>query len=128
MVAVLREQFPQQTVNVPHFKLPLRFVSTSAGIRADVTEQDTYDEIRDCIEATARYELEQRPEAPTFGIPQQVFGNPVDSSEVLVHLQNNEPRMSAVIGHQISDDDDLLAIITTRIEDNEDGAANVRLH
>jgi phage baseplate assembly protein W len=63
MVAVL------VVTDIPHFSLPFRFV----GGRAAVNEQDSPDDVADCMLAIASYPIGTRVEKPTFGIPDDTF-------------------------------------------------------
>jgi hypothetical protein len=56
---------------VPHVAIPFRFISGRDGI--DVNEQDSLDDVYDCVQAIVRYTVRFRPELPTFGIDDQTF-------------------------------------------------------
>lgn len=59
----------KEDVLVPHFDLPFRF----SGGTAVVVEQDSLDDIANCVEAIIRYPVGSRPEALDFGIEDPTF-------------------------------------------------------
>lgn len=76
------------TVLTPHFALPFRIVD---GVTA-VTEQDSDDEIRDCVRAIVLCPCGHRIEAPTFGAPDQTFAAVADPALVAAAVALSEPR------------------------------------
>lgn len=64
--------------DVPHFSLPFRFAP-----RAVVVEQDSLDEIADCVLAIVLYPLGYRVELPEFGIDDPTFSSPHVDVEAL---------------------------------------------
>ena len=80
-------------VDVPHFKFPFRLASS--GTRVMVVEQDTQDEIMDCVEVLIRTEAGERIEAPEYGILDQTFRERgVDLGYVLSVIEEFEDRAS----------------------------------
>lgn len=76
-------------VRVPHFAFPLRFVNGAAV----VNEQDSLDDIRDCVRAILSYPVGSRIEAPEFGVPDQTFvERGADPAAVIAAVQRWEPR------------------------------------
>lgn len=63
--------FRQHDVRIPHFSVPLRFGGVNKG--AFVNEQDTGDDIVDCIKAIIAFPIGTRHDNPDFGIPDLVF-------------------------------------------------------
>ncbi len=61
--------------DVPHFSLPFRFASSSAA----VNEQDSIDEIADCVLAILVCPENFRIELPNFGLADQAFTIPAPS-------------------------------------------------
>lgn len=91
---------------VPHFSLPFRIV---AGTPA-VTEQDTLEEIADCVEAIIRTPSGTRLELPDFGIPEQSFSlNGADPAPIAAAVQEWEPRATTAAE---ADNESLLEFIT----------------
>lgn len=80
-------------VRVPHFSLPFRIV----GAAAAVSEQDSVEEIVDCVQAIARCPQGHRVELPDFGVPDQTFRQGgADTTLVQAALARWEPRASAI--------------------------------
>lgn len=73
---------------VPHFALPFNL-----KISADVVEQDTIEDVADCVYVMLRTPPGYRPEAPTFGIDDMAFvDQPVNLDEVRAQIVQNDPR------------------------------------
>jgi phage baseplate assembly protein W len=77
-------------VQIPHLALPLRY----ARGRDVVNEQDSIDDVADCVEAALRTRPGQRAEHPEFGTPDLVFAQqPLDLDDVVAHIAAYEPRV-----------------------------------
>lgn len=63
--------YNQNKVVNPHLRLPLQFTGINGG--ALVNEQDTPEDIIDCIKAIISYPIGSRHDMPEFGIPDMVF-------------------------------------------------------
>jgi phage baseplate assembly protein W len=80
-------------VEIPHLSLPLRYV----GGRPAVNEQDSLDDVSDCVEAALRTRPGQRLEYPDYGTPEFVFAvQPLDMDDVIAHVLAFEPRAHLV--------------------------------
>jgi phage baseplate assembly protein W len=80
-------------VEIPHLSLPLRYV----GGRPAVNEQDSLDDVSDCVEAALRTRPGQRLEHPDYGTPEFVFAvQPLDMDDVIAHVLTFEPRAHLV--------------------------------
>lgn len=88
-------------VETPHFKFPFRFSST--GTRIQYVEQDSDDEILDCIEVLLSTTQGERIELPDYGIADQVFReNGVNSAHILAQIRKYEERADVQLEpHQI---------------------------
>lgn len=76
---------------IPHFSLPFRF----AGPQAAVVEQDSLEEIADCLVAVLTCPQGFRVELPDFGLPDPTFSTPQVSRELLREVVEEwEPRAS----------------------------------
>lgn len=76
---------------VPHFAHPF---SVSGGVIAEV-EQDSVEEIEDCVEACLRTPVGTRIDEPEYGIPDEIFTqlSPNPSVEVYLNaVEEAEPR------------------------------------
>lgn len=87
---------------IPHFDIPFKI----NGVRgALVVEQDSEDEIMNCLETILRYQKGQRPEQPEFGVPDVVFSEPtVDVTRIQEALIEWEPRVEAKVNQPIVTD------------------------
>lgn len=63
--------YRQQDVQNPHFQLPMKFGGANGG--ALVNEQDTGEDIVDCIKAIVAFTIGDREDMPEFGIPDILF-------------------------------------------------------
>jgi len=85
-------------VTAPHFSYPFRFASPGVA----VNEQDSADEIADCVLAILLCPLGYRVELPTFGIPDPTFSTPevdVDSLQAAVDVW--EPRATTTVSQTL---------------------------
>lgn len=77
---------------VPHFSLPFRV----EGGAIAVTEQDSLEEIEDCVESILRTLVGTRAiDAPDFGVPDETFvqQTPNSSAEIYIAaIEAQEPR------------------------------------
>lgn len=64
-------KFRQQDVKNPHFSLPFRLGGRNGG--AFVNEQDSFEDIQDCVKAVVAYPIGSRLDLPDFGRPDLVF-------------------------------------------------------
>jgi phage baseplate assembly protein W len=74
--------------DLPHFSLPFRFAPSQAA----VNEQDSIDEIADCVLAILMCPLGFRVELPTFGLADPTFTGPVDTTAIQRTIDQWEPR------------------------------------
>ena len=84
----------QFEVLTPHFSLPLRFGGVNGG--AMVNEQDTADDILDCVRAILYWPVGQRDDMPDFGLQDLAFKQVSDeslSAQIKAALQTWEPRI-----------------------------------
>lgn len=81
-------------VDTPHLKWPLRF----EGDHMAVVEQDSIEEIEQCVEAIVRYPLGFRDELPEFGLSDQTFlQGGVNVEVVRAVIERWEPRVDLTI-------------------------------
>jgi phage baseplate assembly protein W len=82
------------SVSVPHFSLPLRYVNGSA----QVNEQDSNDDVADCVYAVCVTNPGDRAELPDFGLVDPAFGQePLNASAVQNQIAQWEPRAPVLI-------------------------------
>jgi phage baseplate assembly protein W len=88
-LSILPSALRSGQVGIPHFDLPFRF---NAG-KAAVVEQDSLDDVVNCVEAAVRTENGSRKELPTFGVREMTFEpQPVDTAGMMAHIMEHEPR------------------------------------
>ena len=63
--------FRQKDIQTPHFKLPFQFGGINGG--ALMNEQDTPEDVVDCIRAIIAFPIDSRHDLPEFGIPDLLF-------------------------------------------------------
>lgn len=80
--------------DVPHFAVPFRFV----GARVAVVEQDSPEEIAQCVEAILATPEGSRIARPEFGLPDQAFTEGGASRrEILEAVSVWEPRADVLV-------------------------------
>ncbi|MCI4360261.1 MAG: hypothetical protein L3J91_01005 [Thermoplasmata archaeon] len=86
---------------IPHFSVPFRFeLQRSGQMVIPVTEQDTVDEIADCVEMTLRYEQGERRTLPGFGRPQMLAfttERELARAQIQTVVDEAEPRVRSII-------------------------------
>ena len=82
----------------PHLKVPLAL----AGSRLATVEQDSIDEVAQCVEAVVRTPMGHRDLEPEFGIPDQAFD--ADPQAISDQLTEWEPRALAKFDEEDLDD------------------------
>lgn len=84
-------------VDIPHFSLPFRFEGTTVAMN----EQDTIDEVADCVEAVLRCPIDFRVELPEFGSDPTLFEQaPIPLENVRQAVLLWEPRADADFDEQ----------------------------
>jgi phage baseplate assembly protein W len=103
--------------DVPHFSLPFRFGFVGTNLRqAAVNEQDSIDEIADCVQAILLCPLGFRLEVPSFGIPDPTFRSGVDIDEMRTIIRTWEPRASVLMSAAPDRFDELLQHVETDVQ------------
>lgn len=87
----------QVDVVTPHFSLPFRFGGLNGA--AFVNEQDSEDDLLDCVKCIIAYPQGSRVDSPDFGTPELAFRQTPGETMTLLHeaLAQWEPRVDAVI-------------------------------
>jgi phage baseplate assembly protein W len=87
--------------DLPHFSGPFRFEYLRSGQQIiPVAEQDTTDEIADCVELTLRTEQTERRTLPSFGRPQMLaFTHDRELAQSVVQqtIVDAEPRVRTLV-------------------------------
>jgi hypothetical protein len=103
-----------QNVTVPHFAMPFRFVDG----KAVVVEQDSIEEISDCVANVCRYRIGDRPEKPDFGIADPTFEqNGPDGALIAAQVELWEPRASLAAAADGSRLEELVATVALTVTD-----------
>jgi hypothetical protein len=98
---------------VPHFDLPFQFIGSA---NASVVEQDSLDDVTNCVTACVATVIGQRQELPEFGIPDLTLQTqPVYRPDVLAQVLSWEPRAAVVLDQQPDLFDSLIAHVTLSV-------------
>lgn len=93
------------SVETPHFDVPLRLQGSSFA----VVEQDTIEDVADCVTVIVSTPIGWRDEAPTFGIPDLAFvRQPLDAQELAREIGSQEPRAQLIIDERPDQYDELI--------------------
>ena len=110
------------TADIPHFDQPFRFGPNLAV----VVEQDTAEDVVNCVAAILRTELGERADLPEFGVVSPVFQNqPIDVNPIIEWIVTQEPRAAAVIDQNPGALDSLimdLMVTVTQLDTEISGA------
>lgn len=99
-------------MDIPHFSLPLRL----AGDSLAVVEQDTADEIADCVLVVLLCPRDFRAELPEFGIDDPTFAQTApDAEAIAVAVADWEPRAHAAVTSEPEAFDALAAHVEVRL-------------
>lgn len=83
---------------IPHFDFPLKFQSG----RAKVVQQDSDDDIANCVQVALLTPRGSRLYVPNFGVDDLVFSTPntAQKSKLIAQLTDSEPRasISVIVG------------------------------
>ena len=90
---------------IPHFSQPFRF----GGPQAAVSEQDSVDEVADCVLTVLVCPFGYRDELPEFGLPDPTFGGGVDVDEIREVVERWEPRAALLLEERPDLWDELVA-------------------
>jgi phage baseplate assembly protein W len=102
------------TVETPHFSFPFRFVTNPAtgNLEAAVTEQESADEVADCVQRIAQTRRGWRDELPEFGLSDPTFEQaPVDADLLTEELREWEPRTDLTGVARIDSLDEFISIV-----------------
>lgn len=99
--------------DIPHFELPFRVIGTTARY----VEQDSAEDVVQCVRSILSTRKRERPEAPDFGIEDPTFANRVDVGEITATLQEWEPRAATEVIE--SGIDSSTRIVTAKVASEE---------
>jgi hypothetical protein len=102
------------TVETPHFSYPFRFemIPATGTLAAAVTEQQSADEVADCVLRIAHTPRGFREELPDFGISDPTFEQvPVDAERMTEEIREWEPRTGLRGEAKLDSLDELVSIV-----------------
>jgi hypothetical protein len=77
------------SIDTPHFDLPFQLGPNGAN----VVEQDTIEDVANCVIAISITHVGWRAEAPTFGVPDLAMRRiPIGANDINDWISNQEPR------------------------------------
>jgi hypothetical protein len=105
-------------VETPHFALP--FVLRHDG--ANAAEQDSLDDIANCVVVILSTYIGTRDFVPAFGVPDLAFQNmPFGVDEIKTLVESQEPRAIATLDEDTSTSDHLVNLINVGLDQVEKG-------
>lgn len=93
---------------VPHLALPF---SIGAGGRARTVEQDTLDDIAQCVQVLLTTVVGERVELPEYGIDDPTFLTRMDLNEIRLAIEEWEPRAETLLFEEPDRFDELVRYI-----------------
>lgn len=107
-------------VQVPHLAFPFQFGPGNA--EAEVVEQDTIEEIAQCVRVIVSTRAGEREELPDFGIDDLVFGVDFDIEDVVTEVLEWEPRASVLISQERDEVlDEFVHTLRIRVQEAQGG-------
>jgi phage baseplate assembly protein W len=105
-------------IDTPQFDLPFRFEAKDDGtVQAAVVEQDSTQDVLNCVEAVLRTPLGYREELPDFGVEDPTFRQmPVDPSRIAQAIERWEPRANITVDSYPDSLDEALAHVRVQVE------------
>jgi len=101
-------------ITTPQLKVPFQM----SGSKMATIEQDSDDDVVQCVAATIRTRPGTRPDDPLMGIPDFAFSeNGADLSVIRATLAKYEPRATVMTEQELVD---LIATVTVGVETTEE--------
>jgi phage baseplate assembly protein W len=101
---------------IPHFDMPFRL---SPDHPAEV-EQDSIEDVTNCVECIVRTTLGSRPELPDFGIEDLTFDTqPLPTADQMVAVAQQEPRVATAWEQEPDPADSLVANVIIKVAEVE---------
>lgn len=105
-------------IRVPHFDLPFRIDQAGEGVTT--VEQDSVEDVANCVEAALRYVKGQRLDEPTFGITEPTFDAiPISTDRIVAEVLEHEPRAILLIESEEIKPAELYERVRVRISPRE---------
>lgn len=99
-------------VDVPHFKFPF---ALGPGQAFSVVEQDSEDDIAQCVEVLLMTGIDRRVELPEYGIEDPTFSGSVDLPGVIAAIEDWEPRADVSMVEEFDSTDALVRHVRTTV-------------
>lgn len=97
---------------VPHFQFPFSIL----GGHVQVTEQDTQDEIDDCVLVLLLTPVNSREVLPGYGTPETLFAQqPLPIAQILSQVRQWESRASVLMNVSIDELNEKITYLMTKI-------------
>lgn len=96
---------------VPHFQVPLQLRGGSFATH----EQDTLDEIAQCVQVLLSTTEGQRVELPDYGIPDLAFVTDIPIVDIENRIEEWEPRALSVLSEGVDDADELIRKLIAQV-------------
>ena len=104
--------------DIPHFDLPFRYLNAQPV----VVEQDSEEDVLNCVEAIVRTPVGERPELPTFGSDDWLFSiQPIPTMALINSISEQEPRAMATVEQEPDAFEDLAAKVRISVTQLEEG-------
>jgi phage baseplate assembly protein W len=103
--------------DIPHLAVPLRVT----GGRWVVVEQDTEEEVAQCVRNVCAFERGYRVEDPDFGINDPAFTTmPIDTGDIAQALEDYEERAEVAIFQEITPDGQVAVRLEVSVPTSEE--------
>lgn len=99
-------------VDVPHFAFPLKL---SKGGSFAVVEQDSEDDVAQCVQVLLSTPVGSRVELPEYGVDAFEFTTRVDRAAIASAIEDWEPRADVTLDDNINSQDKLLRSIRAEV-------------
>jgi len=112
--------YTENVIDVPHFDLPFRLGKTGAN----VVEQDSLDDVANCVVAIASTHVGWREEVPTFGVPDYALHmQPLHPEDINSVISDQEPRAVLIVNERMDMADTLVDHINIGVSTYAKGGA-----
>lgn len=100
------------SVMVPHFLFPFQLNGNAFA----VIEQDTSQEIQQCVEILLLTPIDSRLVLPDYGTPETLFTQqPVNVPAILAKLNNWEPRAAVTLAQTLNTINEMVSYILVKV-------------
>lgn len=105
--------------DIPHLAVPLQVINGQFV----TVEQDTDDEVAQCVRNICAFERGFRIEDPDFGIADPTFTTmPIDTDDIAIALEDYEDRAMVTIFQEIAPDGSVNIRLEVNVQTSEDSS------